>query len=147
LIVYKFLHFFLGRRGDDSENLNLITSGNREFSPKIFILPSLFDVIASTLLLTSLYITNASSWQLIRGVSLLFVSFFGVHYLNHNLKIQHWLGMLFVIISLIMVIVYDVNYPIEYDWKAILTANLLVICSQIFHALQYVYEEKIYKNY
>ncbi|XP_055387643.1 solute carrier family 35 member F6 [Condylostylus longicornis] len=146
LVVYKALFIILRRRGDNSENLNFLTSGNRNFSPSIFILPSLCDMVASTMLLIALNFTNASSWQILRSASLIFVSLFGVIYLSQSLKIYHWIGISMVIICVIIVILTDTVNPVLYDSKAVLTSDLLVICSQIFQALQNVYDEKYVKS-
>lgn len=149
-IIYKISWIILLRRGDGSENENLITAstGDRGFKPTIFIIPSICDLIGSSMLFFGIYLTHASSWQMLRGASLIFVALFNVNYLNHTLKTHNWCGMLTISLGLLIVVMSDIHYSTTNpDYKAVLTGDLLIIFSQIFQSLQMVYEEKFIKTF
>lgn len=57
---------------DGSEDTNLLTSGDREFKPINMLLPAFLDAISTILLLTGLYLTYVSSFQMIRSKFCLF---------------------------------------------------------------------------
>lgn len=155
LLIYESVNCFLRHRRDGSENDNLITrfQVSSEFSKFSFVLPATLDVIASMLLFTGLYLTYASSFQIIRGAAIIFVGVFSSIYLNQTLTSRHWLSMFTISCGLTIVIsvdvqrvVYDRASLVNSDANAILTGSLLIICAQIFHAAQFVYEEKYLKT-
>lgn len=46
----------------------MLTRGGREFSPMSLLFPALCDTAASIMLFTGLYLTYATSFQMIRGI-------------------------------------------------------------------------------
>lgn len=60
--IYLFSFFQTGAEGE-----NVLTRGGREFSLLQLFLPAAFDVTASVILLTGLYLTYVSSFQMLRG--------------------------------------------------------------------------------
>ncbi|CAD6991457.1 unnamed protein product [Ceratitis capitata] len=154
VFIYKGIFSFLRRRGQMSaEDENILTRGEFELSPLRLFLPAALDVIASIMLLTGLYLTYVSSFQMLRVAALIFVGIFSAIHLNQTLSARHWMAM-FTISCGIMVILsidvqrvgYDRFLLPNWDSNAVLTGNLLVLCAQIFHAGKYVYEEKFLKG-
>uniref|UniRef100_A0A0K8UDJ8 Transmembrane protein C2orf18 n=1 Tax=Bactrocera latifrons TaxID=174628 RepID=A0A0K8UDJ8_BACLA len=152
-VFYKAAYFFLQRRGTGAEGENVLTRGGREFSPLQLFLPAALDVIASVILLTGLYLTYVSSFQMLRVSALIFVGIFGAIHLNQTLTARHWMAMftiscgIMVILSIdVQRVAYDRILLPNWDSNAVLTGNLLVLFAQIFHAAKYVYDEKCLKG-
>ncbi|XP_036336848.1 solute carrier family 35 member F6-like [Rhagoletis pomonella] len=92
-VIYKIAYFFLQRRGTGAEGENILTRGEREFSPIHLLLPAVLDAIASAMMLTGLYLTYVSSFQMLRVAALIFVGIFGAIHLNQTLTARHWMAM------------------------------------------------------
>lgn len=131
------------------------------------LLPSFLRTIASILLFTGLYLTYATSFQMIRGTfinsqpgcistsiyivgaALIFVGLFSTMYLNQTLTTRHWLAIFTMTCGIVDILALDVQ-RVEYDnqtvphtdHNAILTGDLLIIIAEVLHGFQYVYEEK-----
>lgn len=151
-IIYNVAHIILHRRGRSDELEHILTRGE-EFKPLKMLLPSLLETVASILLFTGLYLTYASSFQMIRGSAMIFVGFFSTIFLNQTLKARHWLAILSISWGILDIICMDLQ-RVDYDqsslpyWdhNTILTGDLLIIIAEILHAMQYVYEEKFLKT-
>ncbi|XP_037952587.1 solute carrier family 35 member F6 [Teleopsis dalmanni] len=151
--VFKFVYFLLQRREDGSENEHLVTRGGREFSPISLLLPALLDAIASILMFTALYLTYASSFQVIRETLIIFIAIFSSIYLNNVLHSRHWMGIFMISCGVIAIVsidaqrvYYDKASLSSSDVNAILTGDLLIICAQVFRGAQFIYEEKFVKG-
>ncbi|XP_053966719.1 solute carrier family 35 member F6 [Anastrepha ludens] len=152
--VYRIVYFFLQRRGLGAEGENIITRGEREFSPLRLLVPAILDAIASVMLLTGLYLTYVSSFQMLRVAALIFVGIFGAIHLNQMVTVRHWMAMFTIICGIIVIISIDVeragydqfSLPRKGDSNAVLTGNLLVVFAQIFHAGKFIYDEKYLKG-
>ncbi|EDW14062.1 solute carrier family 35 member F6 [Drosophila mojavensis] len=148
-VVYKIVHLLLARRSLGSESDLILTSGSNEFHPLSMLLPSFLRTIASILLFTGLYLTYATSFQMIRGAALIFVGLFSTMYLNQTLTTRHWLAIFTMTCGIVDILALDVQ-RVEYDnqtvphtdHNAILTGDLLIIIAEVLHGFQYVYEEK-----
>jgi len=111
--------------------------------------PTVLDTVASILLFTGLYLSNAFRFQMIRGAALIFAGIFSTMFLNHSLTGRHWPALFVIICGLLGIVSQDVQ-RVSYDQvtlpytehKAILTGDLLIIIAEILNGLQYVYEEK-----
>ncbi|KAM8704132.1 hypothetical protein ACLKA7_008698 [Drosophila subpalustris] len=147
--VYKVVHTLMSRRGMSAEQDHILTRGSCEFHPLSMLLPSFLRTIASILLFTGLFLTYATSFQMIRGVALIFVGLFSTMYLNHTLSSRHWLAIFTMTCGIIDILALDVQ-RVDYDYQTlphtdhntILTGDLLVIMAEVLHAFLYVYEEK-----
>lgn len=147
--VYKLFHTVMTRRGLSGEQDHILTRGSNELHPISMLLPSLLRTIASIVLFTGLYLTYATSFQMIRGVALIFVGLFSTMYLNQTLTCRHWLAIFTMACGIIDILALDVQ-RVEYDTQTlshtdhntILTGDLLVIIAEVLHAFLYVYEEK-----
>lgn len=51
---------------DGSEERNILTIGNEDYSPRVFMVATICEVIASILLFTGLYLTTASSYMMLQ---------------------------------------------------------------------------------
>ncbi|XP_030572203.1 solute carrier family 35 member F6 [Drosophila novamexicana] len=147
--VYKVVYALMSRRGLSTDQNLVVTSGSNEFHPFSMLLPSFLRTIASILLFTGLYLTYATSFQMIRGVALIFVGLFSNMYLNQTLTTRHWLAIFTMTCGIVDILALDVQ-RVEYDnqtvphtdHNTILTGDLLVIIAEVLQAFQYVYEEK-----
>ncbi|KAH8307673.1 hypothetical protein KR044_008691 [Drosophila immigrans] len=147
--VYKLINIVITRHRLNAEQDHILTRGNNEFHPLIMLLPALLRTIASILLFTGLYLTYATSFQMIRGVALIFVGLFSTMYLNQTLSSRHWLAIFTMTCGIIDILALDMR-RVEYDYQTlphtdhntILTGDLLVIIAEVLHAFLYVYEEK-----
>ncbi|EDV30249.1 uncharacterized protein Dana_GF23188 [Drosophila ananassae] len=153
-VVFKIIRVFSCRRGGPVGELdNILGQESSEFTPLSMLLPTLLDVVASILLFTGLYLTYATSFQMIRGAALIFVGIFSTMFLNHTLSSRHWLAIFTISCGLLDIISLDVQ-RVDYDrvtlphtdHKSILTGDMLIIIAEILHGLQYVYEEKQLKT-
>lgn len=68
-----------------SEDEHLLTRGGREVILSKFLLPALLDAVACILMFTGLYLTYASSFQMIRGKCLLIVCY---HIYNRSSRLN-----------------------------------------------------------
>lgn len=152
-MIFKFMYCFLRRRGDGSEIVNFFTNGDQDFRPTKMIYPALLHSTASTLLFTGLYLTYASSFQMIRSSCIIFVAFSRAIKFNTGLTGRHWCAMLVIASAVLLIVVNDlhrINYDQSslplIDANAILTAELLIICAGAFEGIRMVYEEKYIKT-
>ncbi|XP_016961055.1 solute carrier family 35 member F6 [Drosophila biarmipes] len=152
-VVFKLIRLISNRRGTIADLDSILTPDSSEFSPLSMILPTVLDTVASILLFTGLYLTYATSFQMIRGAALIFVGIFSTMFLNHSLTGRHWLAIFTISCGLLDIVSLDVQrvtydqVTLPYtDHKAILTGDLLIIIAEILHGLQYVYEEKQLKT-
>ncbi|XP_062126558.1 solute carrier family 35 member F6 [Drosophila sulfurigaster albostrigata] len=147
--VYKLISAVVSRRGLNAEQDHILTRGSNEFHPLVMLLPAFLRTLTSILLFTGLYLTYATSFQMIRGLSLIFVGLFSTMYLNQTLSSRHWLAIFTMTCGIIDILALDVQ-RVDYDYttlhhkdhNTILTGDLLVIIAEILHAFLYVYEEK-----
>ncbi|XP_065354996.1 solute carrier family 35 member F6 [Calliphora vicina] len=151
-LFYKTIFFILRRRNDGSEDTNLLTRGDREFKPLNMLLPAFLDAISTILLLTGLYLTYVSSFQMIRSSSIIFVGLLGSIHMNQTLIGRHWSAIVTIICGLTIIIstdmqrvVYDQNSLAHINANAVLSGDLMIICASIFQAGRMVYEEKYLK--
>ncbi|XP_017111213.1 solute carrier family 35 member F6 [Drosophila elegans] len=152
-LVFKLIRLISSRRGSIADLDNILTQDSSEFRPLSMLLPTVLDVVASILLFTGLYLTYATSFQMIRGAALIFVGIFSTMFLNHTLSGRHWLAIFTISCGLLDIISLDVQrvgydqVTLPYtDQKSILTGDLLIVIAEILHGLQYVYEEKQLKT-
>ncbi|VDP13923.1 unnamed protein product [Soboliphyme baturini] len=123
---------------------------NIYFNPLIFFIPSILDLIASGLNFTGLTMTNASSYQMLRGAVIFFTGFLSVAFLHRKVIAYKWVGIFIVIAGLVVVGVSDFiagSKESSSDANAIISGDLLVIIAQLVQAAQMVYEEKYVVQY
>ncbi|MCP9261698.1 Solute carrier family 35 member F6 [Dirofilaria immitis] len=130
LFVYIFGRYIQNHRAPDNGESN----GN-----------AFCDVVATSIMYIGLNLTQASSFQMLRGQ-------FGDHihwslfsrFLRLHLQVFHWLGISFVTIGLVIVGISDIilDKNSKHDINGIITGDLLIIIAQIIVAIQMVVEQK-----
>ncbi|PVU95646.1 hypothetical protein BB561_001683 [Smittium simulii] len=121
-------------------------------------LPTLCDIIASTLLNVGLIYTTASVYQMLRGVVVIFAGFFSVQFLGHVLSRAQWisLGMIMagaMIVGSSSIIYHDSTdlLTIAMDGSKSKSENIfgiiIILIAQVFSAMHIISEEKILQHY
>ncbi|XP_050530933.1 solute carrier family 35 member F6-like [Daktulosphaira vitifoliae] len=125
-----------------------IIKGNQQFNPFLFFIPAMCDMVATSLMYIGLNFTYASSFQMLRGAVIIFTAIFSKFFVNREVTLRHWLGIITIIIGLATVGASDfllsktVKINRSYTPVGIITGDLLILFAQIITAVQMVYEEK-----
>ncbi|XP_067945965.1 solute carrier family 35 member F6-like isoform X1 [Watersipora subatra] len=150
LLVFKFIFFASKRQVNAGKELSAGTKrlidGNQGFHPIVFWPAALCDMCGTTLMYIGLNMTDASSFQMLRGAVIVFTALLSVTFLGRSISKQMWLGILFVILGLVVVGLADFFQPKDpndvTDTNLVITGDLLIVIAQIITASQMVYEEK-----
>ena len=86
----------------------------------LFIFPACCDVAGSSLLYVGLSLTSASSYQMIRGSTIIFTGLASRVFLRKHLFWYKWLGMLIILIGLFFVGSSDLNIQVKYNLSYLL---------------------------
>lgn len=121
--------------------------------------PTVCDLMGTTLMNVGLFFTTASVYQMLRGAVVLFSGLFSVLFLGHRLERFQVISLVLVVVGVSIVGLSNVISPPaasnadehvdgadEALWKATLGV-ILVLGAQIFTATQFVVEEKIIRRY
>lgn len=111
-------------------------------SKLIIIIPTLCDIISSTLLNISLFKLSASIFQMLRGGVIIFTCIFTIIFLKKKIEKHKYIGIFICIIGLILV-----GLASKDDKENSPVCICLILISLIFTAFQYVAEEKILDSY
>ncbi|CAG0892784.1 unnamed protein product [Cyprideis torosa] len=146
---------------NDFSRLHLGLDENPTFSYALFIPATICDLVSTSVMNIGLALTYASSFQMLRGASIIFTAFFARLWLGRQLRWWEGLGIIMVLLGLVIVGFSDLlghpplkpseaeesgsNRPIPID--DILTGDILIVLGQIIAAFQVVYEEKYIINY
>lgn len=90
LLVYRVCLLVWNQRRsqgrETSQGLNRLVDGNREFNPLVFWPAALCDMCGTTLMYIGLNMTDASSFQMLRGEAMISIFVFGSiqFYLSSN---------------------------------------------------------------
>ncbi|CAG9537189.1 unnamed protein product [Cercopithifilaria johnstoni] len=152
LFVYFIARYIQKLYGDEDSgcDTSILTGRNSlRFNPWVFAVPAFCDVLATSIMYISINLTQASSFQMLRGAVIIFTGLFSVAFLRSNLQGFRWLGMGFITIGLAIVGVSDIIFDenSKHDINGIITGDLLIIIAQIIVALQMVIEQKIISEY
>ncbi|KRZ97915.1 Solute carrier family 35 member F6 [Trichinella sp. T8] len=158
----KFSHSF----EVTSDNDKLVD--RQKFNFLIFLPATLCDMTATSIMYIGLTMTNASSFQMLRGATVIFTGIFSVAFLGMTLAVFKWIGMFLVLCGLIVVGVSDMmfssssaeisdpnrmisgNFVISIMQTTLINyilGDLLIVIAQIVIALQMVYEQKFISKY
>ncbi|CAL1536291.1 unnamed protein product [Lymnaea stagnalis] len=112
----------------------------------ILIIPTICDLLGTSLAGIGLIYVDASVWQMLRGAIIIFAGILSKVFLKRKLKPIHWLGMSVVMVGLILVGCSSVfkNKNSE-DSKAIL-GIVLILAGQLVSACQMIIEELFLKK-
>ncbi|KAI1301310.1 Solute carrier family 35 member F6 [Halotydeus destructor] len=144
LIAFKILYMIYRRRQYTESDMPAMVSGTRDYSPFIFFLPALCDMVATSTMYIGLNLTYASSFQMLRGALIIFTGLLSVAFLGRVLKVYEWIGIFFVILGLSVVGTSDLfsGKDSGKGINSLITGDLLIVTAQIITAAQMVIEEK-----
>ncbi|VDN51219.1 unnamed protein product [Dracunculus medinensis] len=159
LVVYFMIYFIrrykwrqmgvIGEEGRIDDLSSIEEPKLPEVNPFIFAIPATCDIIATSIMYIGLNLTQASSFQMLRGAVIIFTGLFSVAFLGSRLQGFRWFGMGFVTVGLVIVGVSDIifdNNPKD-DLNGIITGDLLIVMAQIIVAIQMVVEQKFLNKY
>jgi len=127
----------------DSKKKGTAPPVHPNFPPYVMYIPAFCDMLATSVMYLGLTLTYASSFQMLRGATIVFTGMFSVAFLGRKLKWFNWLGICMIIVGLLLTGVADFLVSDEsLDTNAILTGDLLIVMAQIVTATQMVVEEK-----
>ncbi|CAG8474364.1 1403_t:CDS:2 [Ambispora leptoticha] len=129
----------------------------------LFWLPTMADILGTTLMNVGLIYTSASVYQMLRGAVVIFTAAFSIIFLKRTLYAFHWASIFLVVLGVTIVGLSSVLFPPRKpsdsnlttitktegisDAAAALIGVFFVIIAQIFTASQFVIEEKIMHKY
>ncbi|OQR66308.1 transmembrane protein C2orf18-like [Tropilaelaps mercedesae] len=144
LILFKLIWFVYALRKTPAQKLPDILQGNQNFSPWIFYLPALCDMVATSVMYVGLFMTYPASFQMFRGAVIVFTGLFSMIFLKRRLFVYKWVGILLVLGGLAILGVADMETTPsgEYTTSGVITGDLLIIVAQVVSAGQMVLEEK-----
>jgi drug/metabolite transporter (DMT)-like permease len=113
-------------------------------------IPSIFDLGATVLCMLGLRFLDVSIYQLLRGSGIIFVALMKQYALKDRLYTYQWLGVVWNVVSVIMVGMTAVlasqgsnSHGNNTDGSLALVGIILVLCGALVQALQFVFEEKV----
>lgn len=115
----------------------------------LFIIPTLCDMVATTLMNLGLIYTHASVYQMLRGAIVIFTGILSIIILKRKQYAYHWLGMFLVVCGIGIVgasPLIDDNPNTEPAKNPVL-GDILIIVAQVFSACQFIFEEKYMSKY
>lgn len=118
-------------------------------------IPSVFDLIATFLMVLGLLHTNASIWMLLRGGGIIFVALMKHFILHDALKPSMWVGVGIISIAVLCVGAASsigAEAPVEDDENGegtstgndALSGVLITLAGTFVQSVQYTYEEKVH---
>lgn len=113
LLAFTVAYKVLKARRDGTVEENRLTKGSRVFNRLILWPPAVMDLIATSTMYLGLTMTNASSFQMIRGSVIVFVALLSTIFLKRKIETRMWIGILIIICGLILVGLADVNASTE----------------------------------
>ncbi|KAF6016696.1 SLC35F6 [Bugula neritina] len=156
LLVFKIAFLMAKRKAESGQEVSVglskLIDGNQSFNPLVFWPAALCDMCGTTLMYIGLNMTDASSFQMLRGAVIVFTALLSVIFLRKIITNQMWLGILFVILGLVVVGLADFLNPgtsskTNSDTNLVITGDLLIVMAQIITACQMVYEEKFVSHH
>jgi drug/metabolite transporter (DMT)-like permease len=138
------------RENNNNIENNIIEEENKQLKPiKLYLLciPPIFDLTGTSLMTFGLTMVSGSVYQMLRGSLIIFTFILSLYYLKNKHNCIHYMGVIFIIIGLFLVGLSAYFNKNEYNSKNSFLGIFLIIFSNIFVAIQYIYEENIVKNY
>ena len=91
------------------------------------------DTIGTSIMYIGLTMTNAGSFQMLRGSVIVFTGILSVGFLERKLGGQKWSGIGLVIIGLVIVGLADIitMKDAKQDTNSVITGDLLIVCAQV----------------
>lgn len=144
LLIFKIAFIYFNRLGDGTVDSHPLTKGSRNFNPLVLLIPACCDLISTSTMYVGLSLTQASSFQMLRGSVIVFTGILSVGFLERKLGGREWTGITLVIAGLLFVGVSDLTTTNKDSpgINSVITGDLLIICAQVITAVQMVVEEK-----
>lgn len=142
-----FVYLCIRKNVEQEEQEEEENRGKEKISLFQLSVPALCDLGQTILMTLGLTMMAGSVFQMFRGSVIIFTCLLSVFYLKNKHYIFHFIGLTFVVCGLILV---GVASYITNTKEAALTSIwgiILVILSQLFTALQFIYEEYLIKKY
>lgn len=138
--------------GNTNDETNVPERGEQKpFNPVIFLFPACCDMIGSSILMVSLTLTSAASFQMLRASVIVFTGFLSVTFLGRQLRLHHGLGMFLVVAGLVVVGLADYLHPKQdekgHSSTSEVTGDLLIVIGTVITAVQVTYEEFVIRKY
>ncbi|CAD5230385.1 unnamed protein product [Bursaphelenchus okinawaensis] len=119
-----------------------------KFNPFLFALPAICDITGTSIQYIGLNLTTASSYQMLRGSVIIFTGLLSMLCLKMQLAGFRWLGMILVTLGLTVVGLCDMlESNTKPNGDEIIFGDILIVGSQILHAVQMVLEQSILQKY
>lgn len=152
LLAFKIIYLFSSNKKQSSEAESLIkTEAPPKWNPIIWALPALCDSCATTSMYVGLTLTDASSFQMLRGSVVIFTGLLSKFWLKRKLVGYHWMGMFLVLLGLIFVGLSGFFESRHGGGSAAnknpILGDAIIIAAQMVVAFQMVVEEKLMAKY
>ncbi|PIK39601.1 putative solute carrier family 35 member F6, partial [Apostichopus japonicus] len=113
----------------------------------VFLLPTMCDLIGTTLAGIGLLYVTASVWQMLRGSLIVFTGIFSKLFLKRELKWYHWTGISVTVMGLVLVGSVSIfEEESASGVKETILGLILILAGQASNALQMVVEETFLKK-
>jgi drug/metabolite transporter (DMT)-like permease len=133
--------------GAQATALHLRTNIN----PLWLMIPATCDFMASTLMFIALTMVDASIYQMMRGIVVVFCALLSVIFLGRKLYRHHWTAIVLIVGGVAEVGVIAILFPDDPDSASvndnITLGILLLLLSQVFAATMFIVEEKLLGKY
>jgi len=118
-------------------------------NPFVFLPATLCDMTATSIMYVGLNLTNAASFQMLRGSVIIFTGLLSVAFLRSILTMYRWIGMVSVVVGLVIVGVADIVFHKSDTGHRndIISGDLLIIIASVIVSIQMVYEQKFVTKY
>lgn len=111
-------------------------------------IPSVCDMLATTLMNVGLVYTPVSIYQMTRGAVVLFVAVMSVLFLNRRIRVLEWLALVIVTLGIAIVGYSGSSTPMEAENAMRIVVGMgLIFVAVAFQAVQFVVEERIMARY
>lgn len=148
LPYYQFVTFVYAKLGVDMKSVPRPFQGGHDFTPLIFYLPAMCDMVATTVTIIGLLMTYSYTFHILRSITTLCTGLFSLICLNRNMPAYKWVGMVIILFGLATVGLADVDlYEKRHSILDLIVGNLMIISAQVLYASQFVLEEKILVKY
>ncbi|KAL3270893.1 hypothetical protein HHI36_021405 [Cryptolaemus montrouzieri] len=145
-IVFKILFCVFKKKSIEMVDEHKLTKGNRNFNVFILWLPAFCDMVSTITLLFALYLTYASSYQMLRGSVIIFTAILSVPIFHRIPHVREITGIFLVMFGLTVVGVSDYFDKLEDDdakeTKNVIVGDVMVVSAQFISAIQGILEEK-----
>ncbi|PVU93417.1 hypothetical protein BB559_003286 [Furculomyces boomerangus] len=115
-------------------------------------IPTMCDIVASTLLNLGLIFVSASVYQMLRGSLVIFAGFFSVKFLGHTLGRSQWISLFMIMVGVSIVGISSVVSSGDTSIggrtrEETIFGVCIILLAQVFGAAHIIAEEKVLNHY